>query len=63
MTKLIDPIVTVFTAFAFLWEIKKYEVNARTALRTVSRMELVCFLSFLEGSAKQLAWYGRLNTK
>jgi len=61
ITKLLEPIFTVLAAFTFLWEILTYEVN--TSVRTVFRMEIVCFLSFLEASAKQLALAGRLNAK
>jgi len=51
----------VLAAFTFLWEIQTYEIN--TSVRTVFRMELVCFLSFFDASAKQLAWADRLNAK
>jgi len=51
----------LLAAFPFLREIQTYDFNA--SVRTVFRMELVCFLSFLEAAAKELAWDGRLNAK
>jgi len=43
----------VLAAFTFLLEIQKYEFNA--SVWTVFLMELVCSLSFLDASAKELA--------